>query len=329
MRQQRFEDQYRPAWEAFERLLDRIEQGGARKAASGEKSDLTSLPRAYRDLCHHLAVAKDRRYSPGLVDYLHQLVLRGHHQLYRSERIWLGQVQRFFLVDFPRAVRREAGLFWLSALLLYGPSLLFGLLVYQDHELIYSLVEQGQVASIEAMYDPENERFGTERQSETDFMMFGHYIQHNIGIGFRTFAGGILFGIGTVFSLVFNGLFFGAVSGHLSRLEYGETFWPFVCGHGAFELTGIVISGMVGLMLARALYAPGRLSRVEALRQSGGQAVKLVVGVIVLLVIAAFVEAFWSSSVTVDASVKYGVAAVLWMFVIGYFAFMGRTDGPR
>jgi hypothetical protein len=46
-------------------------------------------------------------------------------------------------------------------------------------------------------------------------------------------------------------------------------------------------------------------------------------GTILLLLLAAFVEAFWSSS-GASTPVRYGVGAVLWFGVISYFVFGGR-----
>ncbi|PAK99903.1 hypothetical protein B8W90_14245, partial [Staphylococcus hominis] len=70
--------------------------------------------------------------------------------------------------------------------------------------------------------------------------MFGYYIMNNISIGLRTFASGLLAGLGTVLVLLFNGLTIGAAAGHLQHIGHGDPFWRFVCGHGAFELTAIV-----------------------------------------------------------------------------------------
>jgi uncharacterized membrane protein SpoIIM required for sporulation len=49
----------------------------------------------------------------------------------------------------------------------------------------------------------------------------------------------LLLGLGSAFFLIFNGLMIGAVAGHLTRIGFGQTFWSFVIGHGAFELTAI------------------------------------------------------------------------------------------
>ena len=114
-----------------------------------------------------------------------------------------------------------------------------------------------QVVQFEQMYDPASEHQLRERGADSDVLMFGFYIRNNIGVGFRTFAGGIFVGLGTLFFLIYNGLLFGAVSGHISNIGYEETFRSFVAGHGPFELTAIVLAGASGFMIGMAVLAPG------------------------------------------------------------------------
>jgi len=109
-------------------------------------------------------------------------------------------------------------------------------------------------------------------------------------------------------------------------MGYQETFWPFGSGHGAFELMAIAICGAAGLMLARAVVAPGARRRVVALREMALPAVNLVSGAALMLVLAAFVEAFWSP-ISLEPAVKYAVAAVLWLLVIFYLWKAGVHRG--
>jgi len=155
-------------------------------------------------------------------------------------------------------------------------------------------------------------------------VMFGYYIMHNIGIAFQTFASGLLFGLGSVFFLIFNGLMIGAVAGHLTYVGYGQTFWSFVIGHGAFELSAIALAGAAGLKLGWALVAPGRLPRAESLRLAARKSVLLICGVMLFLLIAAFIEAYWSSMTRPSYQTKYLVGAALWLLVVIYFVFAGR-----
>lgn len=321
MKQSLFESRHQAQWQQFEQQLADLERGRAKA------EQCQTFVQDYRRLCQHLALAEERGYSSYLIDPLQQLALRGHQQLYRRRTTISARVLAFLLADFPRLVRREWRLVLIASLLFFASLLGIGLLVYLFPELIYSLLDQQQVSEMQGMYDPAAGRLGraVERASSEDWVMFGYYIMHNIGIAFQTFASGLLFGVGSVFFLVFNGLIIGAIAGHLTQIGFGQTFWPFVIGHGAFELTAIALSGAAGLKLGWALIAPGRLPRGEALLQAARVSVQLVYGVILFLLVAAFIEAYWSSMTWPAPWIKYSVGAVLWGLVLAYLTLAGRA----
>ncbi|NQD95396.1 stage II sporulation protein M, partial [Pseudomonas sp. CrR25] len=262
MKQSLFESRHQADWQAFAAQLEALERGKA------DGQQCKGFAAAYRRLCQQLALAQARGYSNHLVERLQHLAMRGHQQFYRHRSPLGAQLLGFLLGGFPRLVRAEWRCVLAASLLFFGSLLGMGVLVYLFPELIYSLVDPDQVANMEQMYDPDARRLGRfgERDSGDDWMMFGFYIMNNIGIAFQTFASGLLLGLGSLFFLLFNGLMIGAVAGHLTQIGYGETFWSFVIGHGAFELTAIALAGGAGLKLGWALLAPGRLARGEALR---------------------------------------------------------------
>lgn len=286
------------------------------------------FPSLYRRACLHLALARERRYPPALIERLDRLALSGHQAFYgyESRSRLLRGIAQFFVCDFPALVRENSRLFWLASALLYLPGLLMGLLVYLQPEMIYSLLDFENVRYMEEMYSASGAtktKAGLGRPSNENILMFGFYIRNNISIGFQCFASGLLFGIGTLFYLIFNGLMFGAVSAHLILQGSAERFFQFVIAHGAFELTAIVLCGMAGLMLGRALISPGRLLRSEALFHAARPAAKIIYGATAMLLIAAFIEAFWSSGAYVPVRGKFIVGGLFWAFVAAYFLFMG------
>ncbi len=285
----------------------------------------------YRVTCQHYALAKQRHYSPQLVTYLQDLVTQGHEQLYQHQSHIGSKIYQFFRYTFPIRLRRHAGLFWLSLAFFLLPALLMGWSCYEQADMIYSVLPVDQVRAMQEMYNPANEMVGRDssRRSDTDLMMFGHYISNNIGIDFRVYALGIFAGIGTLLGMLYNGVVIGGIGGHLSGIGYGETFWPFVSGHGSFELVAAVISGAAGLRLAQSLFMPGNYSRLDAFKIAGKQSIELLIGAASMTFIAAFIEAFWSSSALIPDIVKYLVAVVLWALVIGYLLFAGRQYERR
>lgn len=325
MNQNQFEDSHDKSWKQFGRLLEELESKDTAKIVSGVS--LAEFPSRYRKICNHYSLAQARHYRPALVDKLHDLVLRGHLQLYRKKTAVIWSVIHFIATDFPRTLRQKAFFFWFACLLFFIPGLLAGLATYENPVLIYSLMDENQVITMESMYNPDNKKIGrsAERTEEDDLTMFGYYILNNISIGFRTFSGGIVFGLGSAFFLLFNGVMLGGVAGHLSHPPFSSMFWQFVCGHGAFELTAIAICGMAGLLLGHSLVNPGSYRRRDALRMAAPVALKLVMGGAIMLLIAAFIEAFWSSS-SFSADVKFAVAAICWSLVIFYLLFAGRKS---
>ena len=324
MKQIQFEQKYRIFWQEFEALL--AELGKSKHNQSKTLNERYDLPKHYRHICNHFAIAKQRHYSPILIQRLHTLVLKGHEHLYRHKTIWFWRIVEFITSTFPSLVRKHHKIFWLAAALFTTPAVSMGVACFYDSEIIYSVMDPLNVSDMEYMYDPDNKKLGREeaRQADTDFLMFGFYISNNISVGFRTFASGILLGIGSLFFLLYNGLIIGGISGYLTQLGFAETFWSFVSGHGSFELTAIIICGMAGLLLARPIFAPGNRSRADTLKIAAKDSIQLVMGAALMLVVAAFIEAFWSPSSFVSTPVKYTVAAFLWAFVILYLSFAGR-----
>ncbi|WP_020405343.1 stage II sporulation protein M [Hahella ganghwensis] len=316
MKQALFEQMNQPFWQEYAELVGLLEKK--------QTCDFRQFVPAYRRLCQHIAIARHRGYSPHLVEYLNQLNWRGHQLLYkRPSMTWIG-LMGFLRFGFPQAVRAHAKVISIASLLMYGPSLVLIALILWQPDWVYSLLDSHEVARFEAMYDPDAERLGEARDAESNVHMFGFYIQNNISVAFRTFATGIAFTLGSLFFLVFNGVYFGAVAGHLSHIGYTEPFWTFVVAHSAFEVTAITFAGAAGIKMGFALLAPGLQTRAQALQRAARDVVPILYGTILMLVIAAFIEAFWSSNHSISAAIKYSVGGGMWLLVLLYFLRVGR-----
>ena len=325
MKQDNFTKKHEAKWLELQASLKALDESSARVRST--QADVSSLPRLYRNACHHLSLSRGRAYSPRLINRLSRLVLKGHQALYSDRpNIWQGFI-RFVGVDYPRLFRQQWPYMLSAGTLFFGSFLLMMIVVQVFPQMIYTVIDPWQVRAVESMYSPDaNDRLGPSRDAESDFLMFGYYIKNNTSIGFQTFAGGLVMGLGTLFYLIYNGLVIGATAGHLTGLGYIETFWGFVSGHSAPELTAIMLSGAAGLMLGWALIAPGNLSRVRALQEAGTIAVKIIYGAALLFLLAAFVEAFWSSMSWIEPVIKYTVGIIFWIMLWAYLLFAGRSS---
>ncbi len=312
-----FEDRNRVRWEEYERLVEQLEKG--------EKgADATSLPRRFRELCVDLSLAEFRMYGERLEARLNSLVIRGYELLYRRRQTGWDKIARFLVVDFPNAVRREWRLFWLCSVVFWLPFFLVMLSARHDIQWVQAILGADGMAAMDGMYGGREQQIEHLReQYGANFMMFGHYIKNNVGIDLQTFAGGIVAGVGTLFFLLFNGIYLGAAAGYVNEACDPESFWTFVSGHSSYELLGMVVAGMAGMRLGLALLRPGRLPRVRALTEAAKQALPLIFGAMLLTTLAAVVEAFWSARL-LPSELKYGVGIAGWLLHAGYFLFVGR-----
>jgi uncharacterized membrane protein SpoIIM required for sporulation len=324
MKQQAFEAHYAARWDEFADWIKHTENKRAKRERSKPALEAMDVPARYRELCQHLALARDRQYSADLIERLSRLALAGHQALYGARSRGLERVWQFLRAGFPRAVRRELRFVALAALLFFGPLLTLTLAVPRHPEFAYVVVPARVLDSVQEMYGQATKALGRKREADTDVAMFGFYIFNNVRIGFQTFAGGLAFGLGAIFYLLYNGIFIGAITGHIIHSGLATNFFSFTSGHSAFELGAICLSGAAGLKLGFALLAPGRLRRTAALRASAAQAMPIVVGLAGMLLIAAGIEAFWSPRTFLPPPVKYAVGATLWLLLLLYFIFAGR-----
>jgi len=322
LNQQAFEATHAEDWNKLETLLDGLESVKFWRRRSLDTKDFPTL---YASVCQHHAIATGRGYSHGLTTRLHALIRRGHQQLYRYRGNWLQRTFSFAAGGFPKQLRREWRIVALSASLFFGPFFIMLAVCAFNSDITDLVVGSDSRRSMESMYDPSTRTFRPEGHEDSDaFFMFTFYIFNNVSIGFRMFASGLLFGVGSVFFAVYNGLVIGSVAGHLSGIGYGETFWSFVPGHSAPELLGLVICGAAGLMLGRALVSPGQRTRRLALIEEAKASLPLVIGASIMIAFAAVIEAYWSPR-DFPLIIKVSVGLAVWAVFIAYFVFAGRA----
>jgi len=320
-----FEQRYQPEWDELQKLLARIHKPPRWGRRTDQEIAGERVAALYRRTCEQLALARARAYPTYLIDRLEQLTADAHQVIYQHTELGLSRLKQMVAHDFPCAVRAHATYVWIALAVFAIPTLVAGCLVYFRPELIVTVINGSQVDDFEKMYSQAAQSIGRARDAQTDWQMFGFYIRNNIGIAFQCFAGGLFAGLGSLFFLAFNGAYGGAVGGYLTARGLGTTFYSFIVTHAAFELTAIVLSGAAGLRLGHALLAPGRQRRLQSLVEAAQESTVIVYGVFAFLLIAAAIEAFWSSAAWMPPSMKYGVAALCWMGVISYLTMQGRS----
>lgn len=303
-------------WGRLEVLVSR---GGVR-AGRLDPTELVELSNLYRAAAADAARVRGAGADDGTVAYLDGLLARAHNELYRAPPPRRAALALFVSKGFPQAVRRNAWFVLWASLAFYGP-FLFGLVAaVVVPPFAPAVMGEQQMDSFRHMYDEVIEK---GRSVGEGSLMVGFYVQHNTSIAFQVFANGVFFGLGSVFMLVYQGLAIGTVFGFLIGDDKGRQILTFTCGHSAWELTAIVLSGSAGLRMGWALVVTEGRTRTASLRAAGPEVARLVGGAAMMLSVAAFIEGLWSpSSVPAEGKVAFALLQIL--FVANYLSMIGR-----
>ena len=304
-------------WNELEALLDR---GPIHRLPPADIGRVAGL---YRDACADLMQARALSLGTDVTTYLDTTVSRGHSALY-GPRAYSARVATDLLFRvFPATLRRNGRLFAVATLLFVVPLAVGCVMALRSEPFALGVLPRW---TLEQFANDYAAGFSKGRAVGTAGMMTGYYVQNNVGIAFRCFATGILYGAGSVFFLFYNGLVIGTTVGFVARSGAGVNILTFMSGHSPFELTAILISGTAGLRMGYALIATGGRSRRQSLRAASPDLGALILGAAALLLVAAGVEAFWSPSSAPNAA-KWAVSAVNWVAVSAFLLRAGREPG--
>src|SRR5690606_16418375 len=92
--------------------------------------------------------------------------------------------------------------------------------------------------------------------------------------------------------------------------------------HGTTELFAILLAGAAGMHIGRSMAFPGNRSILSAASESGRRGAQVMVGVVLMLVAAALLEAFSRQLLGTEGRLIIG--CVMLLFWLAYFFAFGR-----
>jgi uncharacterized membrane protein SpoIIM required for sporulation len=312
----RFINQRKNAWQRLEELLKLLDHASLRRL---NREEVRELGRIYRRTASDLAIVRAESRDPRLVNYLNSLVIRAHGRIYRADAQGGKKLLQYFMRELPQTFRRT----WRYTLVSFLVFMAFATFSFVATRYDPEFSELVGVSPAFREINIETKTHWWESLNESNQEGASKILTNNIMVTIYTFAFGASFGIGTLFYLAFNGANIAAVLALTYHAGFGNELVTFMVAHGVIELTCIFIAGGAGLLVGTALIMPGDLTRADALKTRGMEAVRLMLGVAVLLVIAGIIEGFISPA-PIDPRIKYSVAAVTGVALYSYLLFVGR-----
>jgi uncharacterized membrane protein SpoIIM required for sporulation len=288
-------------WTRLEAVAKQAETAGLKTLSAAELREFGLL---YRQAAADLSAVRTDAGARTLEAYLNRLVGRAHNFVYSGRELSPRSVWRFMVFQYPRIFRRLLP-YTTAALLLCLAGVLLGVIVAEVRpDFIREVLGPQMIDNLDHHKMWTDSILGSEPQESS------HIMTNNIAVCFYTYVGGIVFGVGTIWFMFFNGLNLGVIATVCAQHGMALSLWSFVASHGALELPSIFISGGAGLRLAAGLLFPGYMGRRDALAKAGAESIRLLAGTVPMLVIAGLLEGFVSPG-HAPMAVKFSISGVL------------------
>jgi uncharacterized membrane protein SpoIIM required for sporulation len=291
LRSDRFRLAREAEWQRLDDILTALEKGRMARIAD---EDLLALPALYRTAASSLSVARETSLDAAALRYLESLVQRAWFQIYGPRQ------------GFVRWLRGYLGGGWSAAVRGIGKDVLIALAVMVlgtaagwllcagNPDWFYTLVpsglagERGPESSVEIL----RQTLGSQDDAGGLSAFAAYLFSNNSGVAILAFALGFAFGVPTILLLIYNMASLGAMLWLFFRAGLGLDFVAWLSVHGTTEFFAILLAGAAGLHVGRAMAFPGDNALLAATAQAGRRAALVMVGVVLMLVVAALLEGY-------------------------------------
>lgn len=298
----------RPHWDRLAALLAQSDRNGLGQLSRRELQELALL---YRQVAADLSVLRQDATARTYAEHVNQLLARAHHIIYSGRKTSLATLFIFLRDEYPAIFQRNLRFVLVSLLVSVAWGVLGAALTNARPEFMRHFVGPQMIATME------RHEMWTKSIVTVAPMASSAIMTNNLTVSFVTFAGGIVFGLGTFFNLYVNGMMLGVIGAACHQYGMSLALWSFVAPHGSLELPAILIAGGAGFRLGYSMLFPGSLRWRDSVARGGVEATRLVSGVIPMLIVAGTLEGFFSPS-HAPIALKFSVGALLFVLLLAW-----------
>ena len=311
MKETRFIEQKKDNWKELENLLEE-------KTPNPDR-----LSELFVEVTDDLSYARTYYGNRVVRVYLNQLTQLLFRKLFRNSVNHFKRFSQFVFDDLPLSVFKFRKQLLLALVIFLASSAIGIFTAIHDPEFSQSILGSGYINMTD-----ENIAAGDPMavyKDEHFLNMFLRIATNNLLVAYRCFIFGLLFSVGSLWILIFNGIMVGVFQFYFIQKgvvwDSVLTIWM----HGAMEIPAIIISGGAGLILGSGLVFPGTFTRMQALRISARAGIKIMAAITPIIILAAFIEAFLTRQTHYPYIVRASFILLQLGFLVFYFVWLPYT----
>lgn len=301
MREALFVKQNSVKWKAYEQL---------------QSGNPDALADRFVDITNDLAYAKTFYPESKTTAYLNGLASTLHQSIYKNKKEDSSRFVLFWKAELPvlfYTYRRQL----LYAFLFFLTFSLIGALSAKYDDTFVRLIMGDSYVNMTNENIAKGDPFGVYKQ-EGEVVMFLMIAANNTYVSLLTFVSGVFLGIGPIFLMLKNGIMIGSFEYYFFSKGLGAESVLVIWIHGTLEISAIIMAGAAGLVLGQGLLFPKTYTRLEAFKRSAKDGTKIALGIIPIIIVAAFFEGFVTRHTNMPLWLSVSILGISLLFIIWY-----------
>lgn len=301
MREALFVKQNSEKWKSYEHL---------------QTKNPDELAHRFISITNDLAYAKTFYPKSQTTAYLNGIASLLHQSIYKNKKEKSGRFVHYWSFELPLLFKKYHKQLLYSFIFFVIAASIGALSAKYDDRFVRLIMGDGYVNMTNeniAKGDP----FGVYKKMG-EFEMFLYIAGNNVWVSLVMFVSGVLFSIGPVFFLLKNGVMLGAFEYYFFSKGLGAESILVIWIHGTLEILAIIIAGGAGLVLGHGLLFPKTYTRLVAFKNSAKDATKIAIGIIPIILLAAFFESFITRHTEMPMWLSISILAGSFIFMVWY-----------
>jgi uncharacterized membrane protein SpoIIM required for sporulation len=301
MREALFVKQNSERWKQYEQL---------------QTTDPDVIAERFIAITDDLAYAKTFYPKSKTIGYINKIAAGFHQSIYKNKKEKTGRFARFWSAELPTLFyqyRRQL----LYSFLFFMVFFLIGLCSAKYDNAFVRLIMGDDYVNMTLENIAKGDPFGVYKRSG-EVSMFFYIAQNNLYVTVMNFVMGLFFSVGTVFALMRNGVMVGAFQYFFIDKGLGLQSVLVIWLHGTLEMSSMIIAGGAGLVMGNSFLFPKTHTRFASLKRGAKDGLKITLGILPLIVVAAFFESFVTRHTEMPVWLSGSILLVSALFIIWY-----------
>jgi uncharacterized membrane protein SpoIIM required for sporulation len=281
-----------------------------------QTKDPDELAERFIAITDDLAYAKTFYPKSKTTAYLNKLAAGFHQSIYKNKKEKTQRIVQYWKYELPLLFKKHHRQL-LYSFIFFIVFFFIGIISAKYDNSFVRLIMGDDYVNMTNENIAKGDPFGVYKHGNS-YLMFYAIAKNNLYVTVFNYVSDIFFSIGTLYILFSNGLMLGAFEYLFISKGLGLQSILVIWIHGTLEISSIIIAGGAGLVFGNSLIFPKTYTRWVSVKQGALEGMKITVGILPIVVVAAIFESFVTRHTGMPAWLSIFILSGSLFFIIWY-----------